>query len=80
MPDEFERKLVEALTEENIFRQLATVIKTSSGDRKIPIVTSKGEASWMDEENAYKLSDDTFGQAPSVRTRSVRQSRSLKNC
>ena len=63
VPDEFERKLVEALTEENIFRQLATVIKTSSGDRKIPIVTSKGEAAWMDEEDAYKLSDDTFGQA-----------------
>ena len=63
VPDEFERKLVEALTEENIFRQLATVIKTSSGDRKIPIVTSKGEAAWMDEEGAYKLSDDTFGQA-----------------
>ena len=61
VPDEFERKLVEALTEENIFRQLATVIKTSSGDRKIPIVTSKGEAAWMDEEDAYKLSDDTFG-------------------
>ena len=54
---------MEALTEENIFRQLATVIKTSSGDRKIPIVTSKGEAAWMDEEDAYKLSDDTFGQA-----------------
>ena len=63
VPDDFERKLVEALTEENIFRQLATVIKTSSGDRKIPIVTSKGEAAWMDEEDAYKLSDDTFGQA-----------------
>lgn len=44
VPEEFERKLVEALTEEKIFQQLATVIKTSSGDRKIPIVTSKGEA------------------------------------
>jgi len=63
VPDEFERKLVEALTEENIFRQLATVIKTSNGDRKIPIVTSKGEAVWMDEEQQYSLSDDTFGQA-----------------
>lgn len=63
VPDEFERKLVEALEEESIFRQMATVIKTSSGDRKIPIVTSKGEAAWMDEEDAYKLSDDTFGQA-----------------
>ena len=45
------------------FRQMATVIKTSNGDRKIPIVTSKGEAVWMDEEQQYSLSDDTFGQA-----------------
>ena len=63
VPDEFERKLIEALEEENIFRQHATVIKTSHGDRKIPIVTSKGEAVWMDEEEAYTLSDDVFGQA-----------------
>ncbi|MGN1223643.1 MAG: phage major capsid protein [Ruminococcus sp.] len=62
-PDEFEKKLIESLEEENIFRQLATVIQTSSGDRKIPIVTSKGEAVWMDEEEAYSLSDDVFGQA-----------------
>lgn len=63
VPDEFERKFIEALEEENIFRQMATVIKTSSGDRKIPIVTSKGDAVWMDEEEQYTLSDDTFGQA-----------------
>lgn len=62
-PNEFEKKLIESLEEENIFRQLATVIQTSSGDRKIPIVTSKGEAVWMDEEEAYSLSDDVFGQA-----------------
>ena len=61
--DEFERKLIEALEEESIFRQMATVIKTSNGDRKIPIVTSKGEAVWMDEEEQYTLSDDAFGQA-----------------
>mgnify|MGYP005852543237 FL=1 len=54
---------MEALEEESIFRQMATVIKTSNGDRKIPIVTSKGEAVWMDEEQQYSLSDDTFGQA-----------------
>ena len=63
VPDEYERTLVEALEEENIFRQLAKVIQTSSGDRKIPIVTSKGDAVWMDEEEQYTLSDDTFGQA-----------------
>ena len=40
VPDEFERTLVEALQEENIFRQLAKIITTSSGDRKIPVVAS----------------------------------------
>jgi HK97 family phage major capsid protein len=61
-PDEFEKKLIESLEEENIFRPLATKINTSSGDRKIPIVTSKGEAAWLEEEEAYSLSDDAFGQ------------------
>ena len=62
VPDEYERTLVEALEEENIFRQMAKVIKTSSGDRKIPVVASKGTASWIDEEGAYPESDDSFGQ------------------
>ncbi|MDO4564709.1 MAG: phage major capsid protein [Clostridia bacterium] len=62
VPDEFERTLVEALEEENIFRQLAKVIQTSSGDRKIPVVASKGTASWIDEEGAFTESDDSFGQ------------------
>ncbi len=62
VPDEYERTLVQALEEENIFRKLATVIQTSNGDRKIPIVTSKGTASWLDEEGAFLESDDQFGQ------------------
>ena len=62
VPDEYERTLVEALEEENIFRQMAKVIKTSSGDRKIPVVATKGTASWIDEEGAYLESDDSFGQ------------------
>ena len=45
-----------------MFRTLATVITTASGDRKIPIVSDKGEASWIDEEGTFPLSDDTFGQ------------------
>ena len=60
-PDEFERTLVEVLEEQNIFRQFAHVITTSSGDRKIPVVASKGTASWIDEEAAFPESDDTFG-------------------
>lgn len=62
VPDEFERTLVQALEEENIFRQLANVISTSSGDRKIPVVASKGTASWVDEEGNITDSDDAFGQ------------------
>ena len=62
VPDEFERTLVDALEEENVFRTLAHVIKTSSGDRKIPVVASKGTASWVDEEGAYTESDDAFSQ------------------
>lgn len=61
-PDEFENTLVEALTEESFFRGLANVITTSSGDRKIPVVASKGTASWIDEEGAYPESDDSIGQ------------------
>jgi len=38
------------------------VIQTSSGDRKIPVVATKGTASWIDEEGAYTESDDSFGQ------------------
>jgi len=62
VPDEFERTLVEALEEQNIFRTLAHVIQTSSGDRKIPVVASKGSASWVGEEGAIPESDDSFGQ------------------
>ena len=62
VPDEFQRTLIEALQEQNIFRQFAKVITTSSGDRKIPVVASKGSAAWIDEEAAYPESDDAFGQ------------------
>ena len=62
VPDEFERTLVEALEEENIFRRLAKIIRTSSGDRKIPVVATKGTAAWIDEEGAYLESDDAFTQ------------------
>jgi HK97 family phage major capsid protein len=61
VPDEFEATLITALEEENILRQLATVI-TTGGDRKIPVVATKGTASWVDEEGAIPESDDSFGQ------------------
>ena len=60
-PDEFEATLIEALQEENVFRRLAKVITTSSGDKKIPVVASKGSASWVDEEGLIPDTDDAFG-------------------
>ena len=62
VPDEFERTLVSALEDENIFRSMAKVIQTSSGDRKIPLSTGHGEAKWIDEEGAFTESDESFGQ------------------
>ena len=62
VPDEFEATLIEALQEENIFRQLAKVITTSSGDRKIPVAASKGTAAWVEEEGNFLDSDDIFAQ------------------
>ena len=61
VPDEYERTLVQGLEEENVLRSLCTVIQTSSGDRKIPIVASHGTASWVDEEGTIPDSDDSFG-------------------
>jgi len=62
VPDEFERTLIQALEEENVFRKLAKIITTSTGDKKIPVVVTKGTASWIDEEGAIPESDDSFGQ------------------
>jgi hypothetical protein len=63
VPDEFEKtSRLQALQDQNFFRTLATIIQTSSGERKIPVVTGHGEAAWMDEGGLYPESDDTFGQ------------------
>ena len=57
----FRSTLIESLQEENIFRSLAKIINTSSGDKKIPVSATKGTASWVDEEGLIPESDDSFG-------------------
>ena len=54
--------LASKIEEENIFRKLAHIVKTESGERKIPVVAAKGSANWIDEEGPYVESDDEFGQ------------------
>ena len=62
VPNEFERQLIEGLEDENIMRGLVHVIRTGSGEHKIPIVASHGTGSWVEEENQIPESDDAFSQ------------------
>lgn len=62
VPDEFEHTLIDALHDENMFRQYARIIRTNSGERKIPVVTSHGTASWIEEEGNIGESDEVFSQ------------------
>lgn len=62
VPDEFERQIVKGLQDQNIMRQLATVIQTSSGSREIPVESDYGTANWMSEKEAYTESDANFTQ------------------
>lgn len=60
VPDEFERQLLQGLEENNIFRSLAHVIRTSSGTRTIPIAMDSGEASWTEEGTPITGTDPVF--------------------
>lgn len=62
VPDEFERTLVKSLADQNVMRSLAKVIQTTSGDRKIPVVSTHGTATWLDEGKPYGESDEAFTQ------------------
>jgi HK97 family phage major capsid protein len=60
VPDEFEKTLVQALHDENVFRRNAKVIQTSSGERKIPVSATKGRAAWVEEEGLIPETDEAF--------------------
>lgn len=61
VPVEYDSRLIEGLTEENIMRKLATVIKTGA-ERKINIAASTPAAAWIDEGGALTFGDATFDQ------------------
>lgn len=61
VPTEYDRRLIEGLEEENIFRQLGTTI-TTSGERKINIAGTKPAAAWIDEGEALTFGDAKFSQ------------------
>lgn len=61
VPDEYDRRLIDGLNEENVFRKLGTTIKTS-GEHKINIAGAKPAAAWIEEGEALTFGDATFSQ------------------
>lgn len=61
VPEEYDRRLIDVLDEENIMRGLATKI-TTSGEHKINIAATKPAASWIEEGGALSFGDATFDQ------------------
>ena len=61
VPEEYDRRLVDVLDEENILRGMATNIRTS-GERKINIAATKPAALWVEEGGALTFGDATFDQ------------------
>ena len=61
VPDEYDRRLIDVLDEENVLRGLATTIRTS-GERKINIAATKPAALWVEEGGALTFGDATFDQ------------------
>ena len=61
VPDEYDRRLIDVLEEENVLRGLATTIRTS-GERKINIAATKPAALWVEEGGALTFGDATFDQ------------------
>ena len=61
VPEEYDTRLIETLTDENIIRSLATTI-TTSGDHKINIASTAPAAAWIEEGGALSFGDATFDQ------------------
>ena len=61
VPEEWDKRLIDVLNEENIMRGLATKIKTS-GEHKINIAATKPTAAWIEEGGELQFTDAKFGQ------------------
>ena len=61
VPEEYDKRLIDVLSEENVLRSLATTI-TTSGEHKINIAATKPAASWIEEGAPLTFGDATFDQ------------------
>ena len=61
VPEEYDSRLIDVLTEECIMRKLGHTI-TTSGEHKINIAGNKPAAAWIEEGEALTFGDATFDQ------------------
>lgn len=61
VPEEYDKRLIDVLNENNIMRTLGTKI-TTSGLHRITITATKPAALWVEEGGKIPFSDSTFGQ------------------
>lgn len=61
VPEEYDRRLIDVLEEENILRALGTKL-TTAGDHKINVAATKPAASWIEEGQELTWGDSTFSQ------------------
>lgn len=61
VPEEYDDRLIQVLEEENIVRNLATVI-TTAGERKINVAATMPAAGWIEEGKPFTFGEGTFDQ------------------
>lgn len=61
VPDTFEEKLVQGLSEENILRRIGRIVNTTH-DLHIPTIRSKGMATWVEEGKPWTFTDVEYGR------------------
>ena len=61
VPEEYDSRLIQTLSEENIMRKLGHTI-TTSGEHKINIAATAPAAAWIEEGGALSFGDATFAQ------------------
>lgn len=61
VPVEYDSRLIDVLTEENIMRTLGTKI-TTSGEHKINVAATKPAAAWIEEGGSLSFGEATFDQ------------------
>lgn len=61
VPEDYDKRLIQTLEEENIMRKLSSVI-TTSGERKINIAATNPAAAWIEEGESLTFGDATFNQ------------------